>query len=298
MTKTRYVPMILAMLFTAFCVSPAEAAEEKVLVIGDSWGAGYADNLQTRFAAHGHGDWLVRNEAIPGTTADLWANAGANYLTLVIATLNFNPNIGYVVVSLGGNDLHGGYPFDQIEADLRTIVGRLSNETYWLQGIILPGYDILEWDQEGGVCEALAKTLFGSALPEVVNPLYLEIGTRQQIVAGEFPKAAYLNLWGTGQGAPGSPNLYAFSPPGYVSDDCIHLLETGYNEFTEELYCQYFAPRFGQTCNTGPVCSVAPGAASAGAGVDGSAVGNGIAFLLLVPAGTAVFWKRRLRHRG
>jgi lysophospholipase L1-like esterase len=273
-------------------------AEEKVMVIGDSWPAGYADNLQTQFSTHGHSTWKVANWAVPGSTADAWASDVAGVLSNTILYLNLNPSINYVVVSLGGNDLHGGFPFDQIEEDLRTVVRRLSNETYWLLGIVLPGYDILDWDRSQD-CLLLGAALFGSVLPGVINPLYLEVGARQQIVAGEFPKATYLNLWGTGQGTPGSPNIYAFSPTSYVGDDCIHLTETGYNKFTQEIYCQYFAPTaFGQTCSTGPVCSVVPGAVTGKVALDGSAVGNGIVFLFLAPIATAIFWKRRLRRKG
>jgi hypothetical protein len=305
MKKVAILSLILGIiLLTAWAPSIARA-EEKVMVIGDSWPAGYADNLDSQFQSHGHGTWDVANWAVPGSTADAWASDTAGVLTNTILYLNLKPSINYVVVSVGGNDLVTGYPaygdgvFDLIEEDLRTIVQRLSNETYWLLGIVLPGYDILKWDKST-FCLALAQSQFGSILPQVVNPLFLEVGARQQIVAGEFPKAEYLDLWGTGQGKPGDPNIYAWSPSTYVNsstEDCLHLSETGYTKFTTEIYCQYFAPTaFGQTCSTGPVCSVAPGAAAGRTVLDGSAMGNGIVFLFLAPMATAIFWKRRLRR--
>ncbi len=297
MRKAGTLSLILGIvLFIAYAPSAA-LAEEKVMVIGDSWPAGYADNLESQFNSHGHGDWDVANWAVPGATAESYADDVAGVLTNTILYLNLKPSINYVVLSIGGNDLHGGFPFNQIEEDIRTVVGRLSSEAFWLLGIVLPGYDILDWDQSQ-TCKDLATILFGSQLPQVINPLYMEVGARQQIVAGEFPKASYLSLWGTGQNNPGSPNINAFSLPGYVDSDCIHLTESGYNKFTKEIYCQYFAPTvFSQTCNTGPVCSVAPGAAAGGSVLNGSALGNGIVFLLMIPAATAVFWKRRLRRK-
>jgi len=285
-------------LFVLASFAPSTAlGEAKVMVIGDSWPAGYAGNLEAQFAAYGHGTWKVKNSAIPGSTARAWADDVGSVLSLVILDLNLNPSIQYVVVSLGGNDLHGGFPYNQIEQDLRTVVGRLSGETYWLQGILLPGYDILDWDQSND-CLLLAAALFGSVLPGVINPLYMEIGTRQGIVAAEFPKATYLNLWGTGQGNPGSPNIHAFSPAGYVAEDCVHLTGTGYSTFTREIYCRYFAPvAFGESCDTSPGWSAVPGATADSTLHGRSSRVNGIVFLVLIPLAATGVWKHRLKRR-
>lgn len=298
MRKTGCLAMILGMLFFVAFVPSAAMATNKVLVIGDSWGFGYADNLQTQFATHGHGDWEVVNAALLASTADAWADPAV--LSPIIDALNsIYPSINYVVVSLGGNDLHLGSPYEQIEADLRTIVQRLSNEANYVQGIVLPGYDILNYGQSTE-CQLLALAFFGVVFPWEVNPLYLELGNRQQIVANEFPEATYLNLWGTGQGNPGSPNISEWSSSGYVSSDCIHLNETGYNQFTEEIYCQYFAPTaLGENCNPGPVYAATANAEAASYGSSslmGSGTFNGLS-LLLFPTGVVLFMRFFRRKR-
>ena len=297
MYRTRCVFLIFSLVVLATCAPSAALAEDRVMVIGDSWAADYADNLESQFAVYGHGTWNVRNRAVPASTARAWADDVGNVLSLIIAELNLTPSIQYVVVSLGGNDLHGGFPFSQIEQDLRTVVGRLSTETYWLQGIVLPGYDILDWDRSNE-CLLLAAALFGSVLPGVINPLYMEVGARQGIVAGEFSEATYLSLWGTGQGNPGSPNVNAFSPAGYVAEDCIHLTQGGYNQFTREIYCGYFAPNvFGESCDPAPGWGAATGS-TADAGLHrGSSGVNGIVFLVLIPLAAAVLFRNRLKRR-
>jgi hypothetical protein len=53
-------------------------------------------------------------------------------------------------------------------------------------------------------------------------------------------------LWGTGQGSPGQPNLFSWSPSAYVASDdldCLHLSNAGYTLFASQIYKKYFKTR-------------------------------------------------------
>jgi lysophospholipase L1-like esterase len=243
--------LAVAVLATATCAHAAG----KVVMVGDSWGAALPPYLEAQFDAHDHRDWDVLNLAIPGATADAYASNVGGVLDIVVATVAATPEARYVTISLGGNDLVGGYAglgygvFPLIEEDLRTIVGRILAVRPDLQ-IVLLGYDVLKWDKSGA-CLLLAYNQFqGHVLPWEVNPLFYEIGNRLHAVSQSYANVTYVNepfgLWGTGQGSPGSPNLFAWSPSAYVASDdldCLHLSTAGYTQFATQIYAKYFQPR-------------------------------------------------------
>lgn len=272
-------------------VSAAPAlANNKVIMIGDSWGATLPSYLQTQFDQNGHPDYDVLNLAVYGATADAYASNAGGILDLVAATIANTPEVQYVTISLGGNDLVGGYPgqgngvFASIEEDLRTIVNRILGVKPNLQ-IALLGYDLLKWDKSTA-CLVLAYNQFqGHVLPWEVNPLFIEIGNRMAAVSQSYPNVTYVNepfgLWGTGQGNPGSPNLLAWSPSAYVASDnldCLHLSNAGYTQFASQIYKKYFKPRVDGGCSP-----------------TGAPVTSGLAPVLLPFAATR--WARTRRRR-
>lgn len=287
--------LCIALLAVLLMAAGPAMATNRVLAIGDSWGAAIPSPLNSELASHGHGTYQVLDRAQPGSTAELWADG---WLLTVAGDLA-NPDIEVVLISLGGNDLLGFYPgqgsavFDQIETDLRTIVDVILGVRPDVD-IVFTGYDILKFDNL--LCAALAQDRFGTFLPWEVNPLFIEIRNRQQAIANDYPAVTSLNLFGTGQGSPGSPDIFSWATvDNYVNmDDCIHLTSSGYNKFVYELYCAYFAPRFGETCSgPGPICSVAaPGARSLPfSGGDGA----DLAVMFGLPLAAVLFWRRRSR---
>jgi lysophospholipase L1-like esterase len=273
--------------------APAHAAN-RVVMIGDSWGAALPSYLEAQFDQHGHPDWDVLNLAIPGATADAYASNAGGVLDVVAATLAATPEAQYVTISLGGNDLVGGYAslgndvFANIEDDLRTIVARIFSVRPDIQ-IALLGYDLLKWDKSAA-CLLLAYNQFqGHVLPWEVNPLFLEIGNRLNAVSQSYANVTVVNepfgLWGTGQGHPGAPDLFAWSPSTYVAGDdldCLHLSNAGYTQFAGQIYAKYFKTRL----DGGGCKPAAPGAPIAG----------GLAPILPPIAGWR-WWRTRRRRR-
>ncbi len=298
MKKVLFICLTLGILISFGAANSSVMAATKVVMIGDSWGWSMPDPLNTHFNNNGHGDWDVLNLSVPGATADAYASDLGGALTLVLNTLAITPSVEVVAICLGGNDFAFGYGgagsaiFTQIEDDLRYIVDQILAVRPDLD-IVFTGYDILKYDKSE-FCLLFAFNYFGLVLPWEVTPLFQEILAAQQRIANDYPEASALNLFGTGQGNPGSPNIFQWSPSSYVASedlDCLHLSSSGYTKFTREIYCQYFAPRFGENC-AGPICSVAPGAYAGGAGSGTSARVHGFVILFLVPLATIAAWKR------
>jgi len=277
-------------------------AVERVLAIGDSWGYALSDPLNNQLSGHGHGDYHVFNAALLGATADAYANNVGGALDITLGLLAVTPTIEVVFISLGGNDLWSMYPslgdevFGESEADLRYLVDRILQTRPDVQ-ILFAGYDILKFDKSD-FCLLFAYNCFGRIFPWEVSPLFIEIGNAQRRIADDYPSVTSLSLWGTGQGSPGSPDITKWSPSSYVAsgdEDCLHLSDSGYNQFALQIYCSYFAPRFGESCQ-----GSAWGAASvAGTGLNpwsaGSGRLNGVA-LVIIPL-VALFVLRWSRKR-
>lgn len=275
-------------------------ANNKVILFGDSWGALMGSALATQFDVNGHSDYDVLNISIPGSTADNYATNFGGVMDATLAYIIATPEVQYVVISLGGNDLHALYASQGlnanvlIEQDLRTIVDRINAARPGLQ-ILLLGYDILKWDKSTE-CLLLAATVFqNQILAPQLNPIYLDLGNHINAVSQSYANVTYVNepygLWGTGQGNPGAPNIFAYSPSSYVSPDnldCVHLSSAGYNQFTAQIYAKYFKPRLGGGT---PPCGTIAGTASA------SAKALAMVLPVLAPMVAASRLRRRSRTR-
>lgn len=251
--------------------SPA-LANNKVILFGDSWGALMGSPLATQFDVNGHSDYDVLNLSIPGSTADSYANNVAGVMDITLGYIIATPEVQYVVISLGGNDLHALYATQGlnanaiIEQSIRTIVDRINAARPGLQ-ILLTGYDILKWDKSTE-CLLLAATVFqNQILAPQINPIYLDLGNHLNAVSASYSNVTYVNeplgLWGTGQGNPGIPNILAWSPSSYVASDnldCVHLSTSGYNQFTAQIYAKYFKPRLGGGTPCGAIVAPASSA--------------------------------------
>ncbi|MBK7975062.1 MAG: hypothetical protein IPK07_17860 [Deltaproteobacteria bacterium] len=277
-------------------VTPA-SANNKVILFGDSWGALMGSALATQFDLNGHADYDVLNLSIPGSTADAYANNAGGVMDATLAYIVATPEVQYVVISLGGNDMHALYPSQGlnanvlIEADLRVIVDRINAARPGLQ-ILLTGYDILKWDKSNECLLIAYATFQGHVLPWEVNPVYMDYASHLSAISASYANVTYVNeplgLWGTGQGNPGVPNLLAWSPSSYVASDnldCVHLSSGGYNQFTAQIYAKYFKPRLGG----GTPCGTIAGSGSA------AAKSLAMALPVLVPMMVASRLRRRAR---
>ncbi|MEW5989073.1 MAG: SGNH/GDSL hydrolase family protein [Chloroflexota bacterium] len=212
-------------------------------IMGDSWGTLLLDSIKDELAERGlAGRVLVLQTSIPGSTADFWANNEWGSLDLVKQIVALDPN-PIVYISLGGNDLVGQYAtlgdavFTEIEADLRFIVDELVT-TRPNVVIILAGYDVLNFDKSA-FCLLFSDLVFGSTLPEVVNPLFLEIGDVQATLDADYSQVVYANAWGALQGTPGLPDTASWSPDRFFPDDdldCLHLNDQGYSVYTNAVF--------------------------------------------------------------
>lgn len=294
------MPILCAIILLA--LQGRATAVERVLAIGDSWGYALSAPLNSQLAGHGHGDYHVYNAALLGATADAYANNVGGALDITLGLLAAMPTVEVVFISLGGNDLWSMYPtlgdgvFGEIEADLRYLVGRIL-QTRPDVHILFAGYDILKFDKSD-FCLLFAYNCFGRIFPWEVSPLFIEIGNVQRRIADDYPSVTSLNLWGTGQGSPGSPDITKWSPSSYVAsadEDCLHLSDSGYNQFALQIYCDYFAPRFGESCQGSSWGAASVAGADLAPWSAGSRRVNGLA-LVIIPL-VAVFVLRRSGKR-
>ncbi len=293
----------LSLLVTVFAGQRPSYALEKVFVIGDSWAYALADPLNNQMANHGHANYHVYNFALAGTTADAYANNVGGALDLTLTLLVAMPTIEVVFISLGGNDLWTMYPslgdgvFSEIEADLRYLVDRILAARPDVQ-ILFAGYDVLKFDKSD-FCLLFAYNCFGRIFPWEVTPLFIEVGNAQQRIAHDYSSVTYLNLWGTGQGTPGSPDITKWSPSSYVAsgdEDCLHLSDYGYNKFALQIYCNYFAPRFGESCSGSSWGAASVAEAGLRYSISAHSEGMNILAILIIPLGA--FFMLKVTRKG
>jgi lysophospholipase L1-like esterase len=219
-----------------------------VVSIGDSWADGWSADLASVISEHGV-PVEVWNKGIPGSTASLWAQPGA--LLDVQALLVGNRDITWVVLSLGGNDLLDGYllgglgdqVFDQIEADIRTVIDGLLSVAPYLK-ISLNGYDFPNFEH-CAYCVVMGQTMLGGNT-YTQNMLFAQLTYLAERIANDYPQVYATNLLGSLQmadGVPGAPNFALPSPAKYFADDdCIHPSNGGYQVLMEKIYDGFFDP--------------------------------------------------------
>lgn len=229
---------------------PAEAAgqtENTFTVIGDSWGFLYYPMFRGNMDAAGYGYFSFKMRAIPGTEASQWASDiwPCTWLldVLVDPIVRNDTGTPYVLISLGGNDLVNDYPdigdavFPRIDSDLREIVEELISVNSNVK-IILAGYDIGNIEKSQ-YCIDWAIDKFGTAEPELLNPILIRLGEVNDAVAADYEQVYSSFVWGALQGNPGNPDIYSWSPLQYFThypfwdEDCIHLNSLGYDVFTD-----------------------------------------------------------------
>ncbi len=211
---------------------PAFGAE--VVVFGDSWAEGAADELEDVLHDRGYRDLDVDPRGVGGTTAEYWAGAP----TALPDAVSANPDARWVWLSIGGNDLfahylagNGANNAADLNAHLRVMLDALFAAHPDVK-VVSFGYDFVNFEQSEE-CILTAWTYFGTSITTgVVNQYFLDqIGGTLANIATDYPNFTYTDtVWGALQeagGVAGAPNVYLPSPSAYMSD-CIHPTSQGY----------------------------------------------------------------------
>lgn len=227
----------------ALLVPPAHAAD--IVVFGDSWAAGAADELQEVLADRGL-DLTVSGHGVGGTTAEHWADVAPSALHEAVTA---NPGARWVWLSIGGNDLFQhyqqgiGYATDE---DNDTHIRKMLDDLFAVHPdvrVVMIAYDFVNLEQSAD-CILQAWLYFGTDIttPAVNSHFVRQVGDVQQAIAADHDQVTYVPVWGTLQaagGVPNAPNAALPSPAGYFAD-CIHPNHTGYTLIHEVLVDAYW----------------------------------------------------------
>ena len=228
-----------------FALLPLRALADDVVVFGDSWAEGSADELED--ALHDHGRLSVDPRGVGGTTAEYWADSSPSTLPDAVSA---NPDARWVWLSIGGNDLFQHYYAGngaQNAADYDTHLRLMLDGLFAVHPdikVVSFGYDFVNFEQSEE-CILTAWTYFGTSITTgTVNQYFLDqIGGTLAAVDADYPNFTYVDsVWGTLQAAgdvPGAPNVLLPSPSKYMSD-CIHPTSEGYSLIHEAFVEDYW----------------------------------------------------------
>ncbi|MBZ0252020.1 MAG: SGNH/GDSL hydrolase family protein, partial [Candidatus Methylomirabilis sp.] len=222
-----------------------EARAAKVVVFGDSWGYGGWEELGAHLAARGHPEMTVESYAVPGSSADFWANVQPNAMRDAVS---LNPDAEYVWLSITGNDVFAHYAAGNgasCAADNDVNLRKMLDDFFAVHpGVKVAsfGYDFVNYEQSPE-CILTGITIFpGFATPQVNLTLLNDVGAVMQAVDADYPNFTFVPVWGTLQaagGIPGAPNILFPSPSQYFAD-CIHPNTAGFNLIMSRFYDLYW----------------------------------------------------------
>jgi lysophospholipase L1-like esterase len=226
----------------------ASAHGAELIVFGDSWAEGAADELEEALHDAGFSSIDVDPRGVGGSTAEHWADTDPSALSDAIAD---NPDARWIWLSIGGNDLfahHYAGIGDQTAADNDTHIRLIIDGALAARPdikVVMFGYDFVNFEQSTD-CILLAWTYFGTSITTwQLNSWFMgeQIGDVQAGIAADYPGVTYVEgIWGTLQeagGVHGAPNLYLPSPSAYMSD-CIHPTSAGYRLIMDALVQEWW----------------------------------------------------------
>ncbi|HPQ68379.1 MAG TPA: SGNH/GDSL hydrolase family protein [bacterium] len=246
MRRNRIVPLLFLL-----CLMPvllAGRAKINVISVGDSWAEGWCDAMERVIRLHGT-RVEVWNRGISGSAAVNWATPGA--LLDVELTLLQHPEIDWLTLSIGGNDLLDGYllmglgdeVFPLIDEALRTVLDELLAFRPELK-ISLNGYDFPNFEHTLD-CIVMGQAMLGGNTYSQ-NHLFAQITDIAAAIADDYPQVHHTALLGAMQqadGMPLAPNYYRPSPARFFpEEECIHPTAGGYDVVMERLWDEFFEP--------------------------------------------------------
>jgi lysophospholipase L1-like esterase len=227
-----------------FLISAALASD--VVVFGDSWAEGAADELEDALHDMGHRDLDVDPQGIGGTTAEYWASLPSALPDAVSA----NADARWVWLSIGGNDLfahyyagNGANNAADYDNHLRVMLDAHFAAHPDVK-VVMFGYDFVNFEQSEE-CILTAWTYFGTSITSAqVNQYFLDqVGGTLAAIGADYPNFTYVDTaWGALQaagGVAGAPNVLFPSPSEYMSD-CIHPTSEGYTIVHEAWVGEYW----------------------------------------------------------
>ncbi|MEO1085364.1 MAG: hypothetical protein AAFY88_14085, partial [Acidobacteriota bacterium] len=171
--------------FVALVMTTPAFAQERVLVVGDSWAQGFWElrTLRQTFAANGRPDIseLGDETAIGGTTAADWNSAAGR--ELLVGELRRTPSIDTVHITVGGNDLlagpeNGGWVVGMSSAAENALLARIAGDIMAVADlataqspsieVVVSLYDYLNFEDFSGECGEAWREL-GSPTPRQMN---------------------------------------------------------------------------------------------------------------------------------
>ena len=260
---------------------------QRVLIIGDSWAQlQFTNNSHNQvFADNGFAGITISpssdNTSEDGTEAADWASP--TRLQTIIDTINANPEIDTVQLTIGGNDFLNAWHVNmttqevsalqqQISSDLSTIISTILALDNKIE-ILLSFYDYPNFEDTiggifGATCDDLnnamqqPSTLQLNTAATEFEEIYAQIATTQ-------PRVFHVSHFGLMQSFFGFPNdgilpgdilppgdLNRPSPEEAMRDfvftrDCFHLSPLGYEFLVQNSFDGYFENRFDSVFSDG-----------------------------------------------
>jgi hypothetical protein len=232
---------------------------DRILVIGDSWAAPFAPELQLVLHENGRTDFTVDDTPFIGQS---WQMRTPEQLTAISAWLDERPDVSIVQITIGGNDwLGSGWtPFQAgTAAETNMIAGIIKNVEIVVDHILSlrPGIQILWSSYDFPRPVNIGK-------PPEVNAFIVRMTEQMEQFAMTRPNLSVVNLNGALQLAFGFDGVQrtAYDPgvvippgdnslpdPGYPSpfapflpNDAWHLKSEGYKALAQVQYDEFYAP--------------------------------------------------------
>ncbi len=241
----RIVTRMAIVCFALWVLSGSGSAEERILIVGDSWaasiatvqhdGAGFG-SFDAVLAANGRGRYTTRGDATAwgGRTSAFWDKTENR--AILVSELTNHPTIDIVHLIIGGNDfLTDAKDHDLSNDSVRqshflTNAGHIQNIVNVCLAVrpnirvVLADYDYLDITRAG----LILGTNFNGATQRQFNDWLVELGQYKRVIAQTIDRCEYVQNWGTlqywyndpaGFSLPGGPPDYTPYPGGDLNSE-------------------------------------------------------------------------------
>lgn len=209
-----FVATVVVLCALCLIQTGAFGAEERMLLVGDSWAQGIwmTGLLDRALAEAGFPEMIAIGEscALGGTRADQWKKP--EYREKIEDALVLNPSVDMVHLIIGGNDLlkrirntnvfeswserKREKEWDTIAADIRDLV-EFCLSFDQVQVVGLAGYDYLNADTAQKALGMLGQEFhFGAMTQEEVNACFIALEKRKKQIADQVEGCVYIHNLG------------------------------------------------------------------------------------------------------